>query len=143
MATVSKNFWTSRSITQSFRQHRSRHLPRPPSAVTALAGSRRSPRWKIGLHPRLQRQCDHRLRDPVGHGGNTQAFWCPHRAASVSPPPAPEAGSSVPDDIRFQILYRLFFRSVSKSSIDCPSTPAAPLFALTRLYASHTSRFGI
>src|SRR5215211_920563 len=27
--------------------------------------------------------------------------------------------------------------------MDCPSTPAAPLFALTLLYASHTSRFGI
>src|ERR1019366_8377718 len=35
------------------------------------------------------------------------------------------------------------FRSFSKSSMDCPSTPAAPLFALTLLYASHTSRFGI
>ena len=65
----------------------------------------------------------------------------PHRAASVSPLPAPEAESSVPEDIRFQILYRLFFRSASKSSMDCPSTPAAPLFALTRLYASQTSRF--
>src|SRR5262249_36899640 len=29
------------------------------------------------------------------------------------------------------------------SSMDRPSTPAAPLFALTRLYASHTSCFGI
>src|SRR6266581_5246415 len=27
--------------------------------------------------------------------------------------------------------------------MDCPSTPAAPLFALTLLYASHTSRFGM
>ena len=52
-------------------------------------------------------------------------------------------GKYVPDDIRFQILYRLFFRSASKSSIDCPSTPAAPLFALTRLYASQTSPFEI
>jgi hypothetical protein len=50
-------------------------------------------------------------------------------------------GKYVPDDIRFQIRYRLLFRSASKSSIDCPSTPAAPLFALTRLYASHTSCF--
>src|SRR5260370_30211081 len=52
-------------------------------------------------------------------------------------------GKYVPEDIRFQILYRLFFRSDSKSSMDCPSTPAAPLFSLTLLYASHTSRFGI
>ena len=27
--------------------------------------------------------------------------------------------------------------------MDCPSTPAAPLFAFTRLYASHTSHFEI
>jgi hypothetical protein len=33
--------------------------------------------------------------------------------------------------------------SASKSTMDCPSTPAAPLFALTRLYASHTNCFGI
>src|SRR6266568_687879 len=32
-------------------------------------------------------------------------------------------GKYVPDDIRFQIRYKLFFRSVSNSSMDCPSTP--------------------
>src|SRR6266571_7879372 len=52
-------------------------------------------------------------------------------------------GKYVPDDIRFQIRYKLFFRSVSNSSMDCPSTPAAPSFALTLLYASHTSLFEI
>ena len=31
----------------------------------------------------------------------------------------------------------------SKSSIDCPSTPAAPRFAFTCLYAAHTSRLAI
>lgn len=41
-------------------------------------------------------------------------------------------GKYVLDDIRFQILYRLFLRSASKSAMDTPSTPAAPLFALTR-----------
>jgi len=35
-------------------------------------------------------------------------------------------GKYVPDDIRFQILYRLPFRSVSNAASDCPSTPAAP-----------------
>src|SRR6516225_8533200 len=34
-------------------------------------------------------------------------------------------------------------RSASNSKIDCPSTPAAPWFAFTRLKASQTSRFGI
>src|SRR5438034_3949498 len=51
-------------------------------------------------------------------------------------------GKYVPDDIRFQILYRFFFRSFSNASIEHWSTPAAPLFALTRLYASHTRLFG-
>ena len=31
-----------------------------------------------------------------------------------------------PEDIRFQILYRLFFRSFSNSSSVTPSTPGAP-----------------
>ncbi len=52
-------------------------------------------------------------------------------------------GKYVPEDIRFQILYRLFFRSFSKAPTDTPSTPAAPLLAATRLYASQTSCFGI
>ena len=34
-------------------------------------------------------------------------------------------------------------RSASKSAIDCPSTPAAPWLAFTRLKASQTSRFEI
>src|SRR6266545_551854 len=42
-------------------------------------------------------------------------------------------------DIRFQILYRLFFRSFSNSSIVTPSTPGAPSLAFTCRYASHTS----
>src|SRR5229473_1090338 len=45
--------------------------------------------------------------------------------------------------MRFQSLERLSPRLTSNSAIDCPSTPAAPWLALTRLYASHTSRFGI
>src|SRR4051794_15892255 len=49
-------------------------------------------------------------------------------------------GKYVPEDIRFQTLYKLFFRSFSKTSMDTPSTPAAPLLAATRLYASPTSQ---
>lgn len=52
-------------------------------------------------------------------------------------------GKYVPEDIRFQILYRLFLRSFSNSPIDTPSTPAAPLLAFTTSYASHTSDFEI
>lgn len=52
-------------------------------------------------------------------------------------------GKYDPEDIRFQILYRLFFRSVSNCAIVCPSTPGAPLFALTFSHASQTARFEI
>src|SRR5664279_432126 len=52
-------------------------------------------------------------------------------------------GKYVPEDILTQILYRLFFRSASNSSMDCPSTPAAPFFSLTLLYAFHTRLFGM
>src|SRR5271165_1436088 len=45
--------------------------------------------------------------------------------------------------MRFQSLYRLFCKSASNSSIDWSSTPAAPRFAFTRLYASQTNRLGI
>src|SRR6478735_3285819 len=52
-------------------------------------------------------------------------------------------GKYDPDDIRFQILYRLFFRSFSNSASDTLSTPGAPLFARTFSYASQTARFEI
>src|ERR1700737_1178263 len=52
-------------------------------------------------------------------------------------------GKYVPDDIRFQSLYRLFFKSASKSAIDCSSTPQPPALALTALKASYTSFFGM
>ena len=42
-----------------------------------------------------------------------------------------------------KLFFRLFFRSASKSAMDCPSTPAAPWFAFTCQKASQTSRFEI
>lgn len=42
-----------------------------------------------------------------------------------------------------QIVNGLFLRSASKSSMDCLSTPAAPLLALALSYAYHTSHFKI
>src|SRR5450631_1683140 len=45
--------------------------------------------------------------------------------------------------MRFHSLNRLFFKSRSNCSIVTPSTPAAPLLALTLRYASHTIGFGI
>jgi hypothetical protein len=52
-------------------------------------------------------------------------------------------GKYDPEDIRFHTLKRLFFRSFSNSAIDTPSTPDAPLFALTFSHASQTARFEI
>src|SRR5260370_41253299 len=79
-----------------------------------------------------------------------------HYAASVGTPrtrvPPEDLGIStartgggkyVPDDIRFQILYRLSPRSFSNISMVTPSAPAAPLFALTLFHACHTSCFGM
>ena len=87
--------------------------------------------------PRRRRPCpagSHRSQDgtsvppslpepwppPFGQPGRRQ--WAHltnrprRRAASGSPPPAPEAESSDPEHIRFQILYRLFFRSASNAA---------------------------
>src|SRR5258706_5713265 len=36
------------------------------------------------------------------------------------------------------MMYRLSFKSLAKSSIDCLSTPAAPALALTALKAAYT-----
>ena|SRR5438477_4810119 len=52
-------------------------------------------------------------------------------------------GKYVPEDIRFQILYRLFPRSFLKSSMVTPSAPGAPPFSATRFHACHTRRLGI
>ena len=49
----------------------------------------------------------------------------------------------MPEESRFQILYRLFFRSDSNSATVTASTPGAPLFALTFSHASQTARFEI
>src|SRR3984893_9479308 len=45
-----------------------------------------------------------------------------------------------PDDIRFQTLKRLLFRSFSKAAMETPSTPAAPWFSFTCSQASQTRR---
>src|SRR6476620_7174242 len=52
-------------------------------------------------------------------------------------------GNQVPEGIRFHTLYRLPCRSASNSSIDTPSTPGAPLFALTFSQASFMAHFEI
>src|SRR5579859_537610 len=52
-------------------------------------------------------------------------------------------GKYVPDDIRFQILYKLLPRSFSNASMVTPSAPAAPPFAFTRFHACHTRRLGM
>lgn len=49
----------------------------------------------------------------------------------------------MPEESRFQILYRLFFRSDPDSAIVTASTPGAPLFALTFSHPSQTARLEI
>ena len=56
--------------------------------------------------------------------------WCPPPCAFGISTAFTEGGKYVPEDIRFQILNRLFFRSASNASMDCPSTPGAPLIPL-------------
>ena len=52
-------------------------------------------------------------------------------------------GKYVPDDILFQILYKLSFRFTSKSDIVCSSIPYVPLFAFTLSKAIFTACFEI
>ena len=52
-------------------------------------------------------------------------------------------GKYVPDDIRFQILYRLSLRPALKSSMVTPSAPGAPPLAATRSHACQISVFGM
>ena len=94
------------------------------------------------FHLLLQVHGRHRLRDPIVHSG--------HPEDSDTFPPAFGMGTAltgggkyVPDDRRFHSLNRLFFRSCSYCSIVTPSTPHAPLLALTLSNASQTTRFEI
>ena len=86
---------------------------------------------KDRLGPRLQLLGHHRLRDPIGHGGHTQHSGARPCAFAISTART-GGGKYEPDDMRFQTLYRLPFRSCSNAASDSPSTPAAPRFAFTR-----------
>ena len=85
----------------------------------------------------LQPAGHHRLGDSVRHGGHPKHSRPPPCGFGISTART-GGGKYAPEDIRFQILYRLFFRSFSNSSREHPSTPARPLFALTFSYASQT-----
>ena len=91
---------------------------------------------------RLQVSLDHHLGDSVGHRRDSQRSASVPRP-SVSPPDAPVAGSSCPMTSDSRSGRGCCSSPLSNSSIDWPSTPAAPWFAFTRLYASHTSRLAI
>src|ERR1019366_7439914 len=138
---VSKNFRMSRSITQSFSQHRCLQ------AATASSAERpgRQP-WESGW-----KTCS-------AFASITPATTvCATLSATAGtpgilvPPPCgfgistarTGGGKQMPEESRFQILYRLFFRSDSNSATVTSSTPGAPLFALTFSHASQTARFEI
>ena len=66
-----------------------------------------------------------RLRDPVGDGRNPENSAPPPCGFGISTA-STGGGKYLPDDIRFQILYSLFFRSFSNSSIETHPLPAHP-----------------
>src|SRR3954449_7958171 len=94
------------------------------------------------LRPDLQLQRHHGLCDSVGHGGHPQCSGAPtqrfryfhrfHRRRKVG-----SRGHPIPDLVEIVLQIGLEILIVT------PSPPAAPLLAATRLYASHTSCFGI
>jgi hypothetical protein len=86
---------------------------------------------KHRLHQRLQIQPHHRLGHPVGHRGHAQHPHTPDPYGLEISTARTGGGKYVPDDSRFQILYRFPFRSCSNSEIDTSSTPGAPLLAAT------------
>ena len=81
------------------------------------------------------------LCDSIGDSRNAQRLRTAIRFRKIDPPH--RRRKVLPEDSRFQSMYRLFRRSASSSAIDCRSTPAAPWSAFTRLKASQTSRSGI
>ena len=84
------------------------------------------------LHLRLQVQPHDRLGDPVRHCRHAQSSDpCPSRFGISTARTG--GGKYVPDDIRFQSLYRFPFRSCSNSAIDSPSTPGSPVVRLDPL----------
>jgi hypothetical protein len=127
----------SNSTTQSNRQHRSRQ--------TLIAFRADLP----GRYPNESgwNTCSTRTdRCPATTVCATLSATVGTPRTLVPPPPLgigtalTSGGKYVPDDIRFQTLYKLFLRSFSNTSSDTPSTPDEPLFPLTFTQASHTSR---
>ena len=128
----------SRSTTQSSSSSAA-CTPRPHPTQTAPAGNRRS-RGGSRFHlasssgpPPSARSCPRRWA-PLASGSPHAPSGFPPRA------PAAEVGPRrhpIPD------LVQVALRSFSKSAMDTPSTPGAPLFALTFSHASQTSRFEI
>jgi hypothetical protein len=82
-------------------------------------------RMEDRLDLRLQLLGHHRLRDPMATVG-IPSILVPAPCAFAISTARTGGGKYDPEDIRFQILYRLPCRSFSDSAIDCPSTPGAP-----------------
>ena len=122
----------------------------PPATLLArLYRVQRRPPWAIavgilmedGFRSRTQYYRHHSLGDPAG---DTRYPESPYAASAFRYFHRPDRRWKVlPDESRFQSLYRLSFSSCANSVSDCPSTPAAPLLALTFWYAFHTRAFGI
>src|SRR6266536_4327963 len=97
------------------------------------------------------------MGSPLGSRYIAATVWAILSATVATPrtrtPPPPDffgistaltgGGKDVPELIRFQSLYKLFFNSCSNSWRDYPSTPPTPLLTLTLRYASRMTCFEI
>ena len=127
--TLSKNFWMSRSITQSVFQQRSRHAATASSA-DRTGDSRRS-RGGRSVRPSPPAPGHHRLRHPVRDRRHPQDsrptamrlryLHRLHRRRKVGPRRHP-----IPDLV--QVVLQILSRTPRWTT---PSTPGAPLFAFT------------
>lgn len=96
---------------------------------------------EYGFDPFHEMPGHHRLGDSVGHRGQTQD---PYAASRRRLGDFHRTHRRVPENILFQIWYKLFFRSFSNSSMGWPPMPGAPLFAFTpscgiEAFISHTA----
>src|SRR5215472_10734677 len=138
--TLSKNFWTSRSMTQSCFQQRSRHTPTASRADRPGRYPYESP-WSTGSTTASIRAAT-TVCATLSATQGTPSTRVPPPAFGISTA-ITGGGKYDPDDIRFQTLYRLSYRSFSKSARDTASTPGAPLLARTFSQALCTSAFSM
>ncbi|EFC78826.1 hypothetical protein FrEUN1fDRAFT_8053 [Parafrankia sp. EUN1f] len=127
--TLSKNFSTSRSRTQSCFQQRTRHLATASIADRPTRYPSEST-WKISS-ARFSRRLATTVCAILSAMVGTPSMRMPRPPSLGIGTARTGLGKYDPELIRFQIWYSWSFRSFSNSVRDTPSTPGAPLLALT------------